>query len=65
MQALVRRRAELEQKFEALEVQVRDATEKLRREKDALEAELNPMLNQFNHTKSSIEFKKQEALQIE
>jgi len=45
LQHLIRQRTEIEQKFEVLEVQVRDATEKLRKEKDGFEAELNPMLN--------------------
>lgn len=31
-----------------MEMKVRELTEKLRKEKDQLESELNPMINQFN-----------------
>jgi hypothetical protein len=48
-----------------MEVKVREITEKLRKEKDFIEAEMNPLVNQFNQIKTSIEFKKQEVASIE
>ena len=40
-------------------------TEKLRKEKDSLEGQLNPLVNKFNQHKQGIEIKKQELASIE
>lgn len=40
-------------------------TEKYRREKEVLESTLNPLVNQFNKHKQSIDIKKQEIAAIE
>jgi hypothetical protein len=37
----------------------------LRKEKDALESQINPMINKFTQVKTSIEIKKQEMAAIE
>ena len=45
------KRLDAEQEFEKHEAKVRETTEKLRKEKSALEGELQPMVNQFNKVK--------------
>ena len=59
------KRAEFEAEFERLDTRVREITEKLRKEKESKEAEMNPLINQFNQIKSNIEIKKQEMGAIE
>ena len=46
-------------------MKVRDITEKLRKDKEQKEAELNPLVNQFSQIKNNIELKKQEIQAIE
>eukprot|EP00347_Sterkiella_histriomuscorum_P021716 403333013 len=65
LKQLQHQKVEVEQEFEKLEMKVRELTEKWRKEKETLESEMNPMINQFNQIKSSIEIKKQEMAAIE
>ena len=51
-------RVEKEKEFEKLEMEVRERTEKLRKDKETMESELNPLINQFNQIKNNIEIKK-------
>lgn len=52
------KKIQAEQEFEKHEEKVREMTEKLRKQKEGLEGELNPLINQFNQFKHSIEIKK-------
>ncbi len=65
LRELIAHKAQVEAEFEKEEQKARELTERLRKQKTQLEETLNPLSNQFNRTKQSIDLRRQEINQIE